>query len=45
MLTKVLLDPSFRLIDTIFTDEDLQRIHAGRRRGVGQRRADTARTG
>ncbi|HYI57056.1 MAG TPA: NAD(P)-dependent oxidoreductase [Microlunatus sp.] len=28
MRTKVLLDPSFRLIDTIFTDVDLQRIHA-----------------
>lgn len=27
MLTKVLLDPSFRLIDTVFTDEDLHRIH------------------
>ncbi len=27
MPTKVLLDPSFRLIDTIFTAEDLQRIH------------------
>jgi phosphoglycerate dehydrogenase-like enzyme len=27
MLTKVLLDPSFRLIDTIFTAEDLQRVH------------------
>ncbi len=28
MRTKVLLDPAFRLIDTIFTDEDQQRIHA-----------------
>jgi len=28
MLTKVLLDPAFRLIDTIFVDDDLQRIHA-----------------
>jgi len=28
MLAKVLLDPSFRLIDTIFTDEDLARIRA-----------------
>ena len=27
MLPKVLLDPSFRSIDTIFTAEDLQRIH------------------
>jgi len=28
MRMKVLLDPSFRLTDTIFTTEDLQRIHA-----------------
>jgi phosphoglycerate dehydrogenase-like enzyme len=28
MPTKVLLDPSFRRIETIFTDEDLQRIQA-----------------
>ena len=28
MHTKVLLDPAFRLIDTILTEEDLQRIHA-----------------
>ncbi len=28
MRTKVLLDPSFRLIDTILTEADLQRIHA-----------------
>lgn len=28
MATTVLLDPSFRLIDTIFTAEDLARVHA-----------------
>ncbi len=28
MATKVLLDPSFRRTETIFTDEDLRRIHA-----------------
>lgn len=28
MKEKVLLDPSFRLLETIFTDADLQRLHA-----------------